>query len=123
MGPIRQSLSNQRTGRTTGTRRIRGRIQGKANAIQKEIGNYRIITQNSLSLLRLYHRIALRYFDRRARVRPGCGFSFSVVRITRPDLLGQFRPILAHIIVHIQVAIKAGFQLVFGHRQRVQFDA
>lgn len=76
MGPIRQSLSNQRTGRTTGTRRIRGRIQGKANAIQKEIGNYRIITQNSLSLLRLYHRIALRYFDRRARVRPGAVFHF-----------------------------------------------
>lgn len=41
MGPIRQSLSHERTGRTPRPRRIRGRVQGKAHAIQKEIVNYR----------------------------------------------------------------------------------
>lgn len=41
-----------------------------------------------------------RYFDRRARF-AGCGFLLPVVWIPRPDLGGQFRPILAHIIVHV----------------------
>lgn len=78
---------------------------------------------NSLSLPCLFTHVSpTRYFDRRAR-ETGCGFLSPVVRIPRPDLGGQFRPILAHIIVHVQFAVKAGFQLVFGHCQRVQFDA
>ena len=78
---------------------------------------------NSLSLPCLFTHVSpTRYFDRRARF-AGCGFLLPVVRIPRPDLGGQFRPILAHIIVHVQFAVKAGFHLVFGHRFKVQFDA
>ena len=78
---------------------------------------------NSLSLPCLFTHVSpTRYFDRRAR-ETGCGFLSPVVRIPRPDLGGQFRPILAHIIVHVQFAVKAGFHLVTGHRFKVQFDA
>lgn len=51
--------------------------------------------------------------------KPGAVLLLPVVRIPRPDLGGQFRPILAHIIVHVQFAVKAGFKLVTGHRFRV----
>lgn len=78
---------------------------------------------NSLSLPCLFTHVSpTRYFDRRAR-ETGCGFLSPVVRIPRPDFGGQFRPILAHIIVHVQFAVKAGFQLILRHCQRVQFNA
>ena len=122
MGPNRQSLSNQRTGRTPRPCNLRIRLQGKARAKQKEIGNYRFCRFFPIFAVSFYHVSPTRYFDRRAR-ETGCGFLLPVMRIPRPDLGGQFRPILAHIIVHVQFAVIAGFQLVIGHRQRVQFDA
>ena len=122
MGPNRQSLSNQSTSGSARPCNLRIRLQGKARAKQKEIGNRRIIPEIPY-LCRVFYPYRLqRYYDRRARF-AGCGFLLPVVRIPRPDLGGQFRPILAHIIVHVQFAVIAGFQLVIGHRQRVQFDA
>ena len=65
---------------------------------------------NSLSLPCLFTSYRHpRYFDRRARF-AGCGFLLPVVRIPRPNFIGQFRAILAHIIVHVQFAVKSGFQ-------------
>ena len=74
---------------------------------------------NSLSLPCLFTSYRHpRYFDRRARF-AGCGFLLPVVLIPRPNFGSQFRAILAHIIVHVQFTVKAGFQLVTGHRFRV----
>lgn len=56
-------------------------------------------------------------------VRAGFLLPSTVVRIPRPHPGGHFRPILAHIIVHIQFAVKARFRLVFGHCVKAQFDA
>ena len=42
-------------------------------------------------------------------VRAGFFHHSTVVRIPRPYLLRQFRPILAHIIVHVQFPVKSGF--------------
>jgi len=56
-------------------------------------------------------------------VRAGFLLPSTVVRIPRPHPGGHFRPILAHIIVHIQFAVKARFRLVFGHCIKAQFDA
>lgn len=36
-----------------------------------------------------------------------------VVWVPRPDLFGQFRPFLAHIIIHVQFAVKSRFHLSF----------
>lgn len=122
LGPIRESLPNQSTSGSARPRNLRIRLQGKARAKQKEIGNYRFCRFFPIFAVSFYHVSPTRYFDRRAR-ETGCGFLSPVVRIPRPDLGGQFRPILAHIIVHVQFAVKAGFHLVTGHRFRVQFDA
>ena len=73
MGPNRQSLSNQRTGRTPRPCNLRVRLQGKANAKQKEIGNRRIIPEIPYLCRVFLPRIAHTVFDRRAR-ETGCGF-------------------------------------------------
>ena len=58
MGAIRQSLPDKSTGREARARHLCVRLPRKGRAKQKEIGNSRKITRNSLSLHRPLHRIA-----------------------------------------------------------------
>ena len=55
LGPIRESLPDKGTGRKTGTRDLRVGVQGKAHAIQKEIGNYRFSRFFHIFVVSFYH--------------------------------------------------------------------
>lgn len=64
-----------------------------------------------------YHRIAYGILTAPPGfVRAGFLHSSAVERIPCPYQFRQFRPILAHIIVRVKSAAKAGFQYVTGHR-------
>lgn len=98
--PIRESLPDKGPSGSPRPRRIRGRVQGKAHAKQKEIRNNRKSRFIPYLCVSFYHRIALSVLDRRARF-AGRGFLLPVVWVSRPYLFGQFRTVFAHIIVHV----------------------
>lgn len=100
LGPIRESLPNQSTSGSARPRNLRIRLQGKARARQKEIGNYRFCRFFPIFAVSFYHVSPTRYFDRRAR-ETGCGFLSPVVRVPGRHSLGHFRPVSLEIIVQI----------------------
>ena len=55
LGPIRESLPNQSTSRSARPRNLRIRLQGKARAKQKEIGNYRFCRFFPIFAVSFYH--------------------------------------------------------------------